>query len=82
MKRYYNENNEEFKLERGSLKEINNYAARTNVYLYYDTEKKHFYASFASILVDNETNKRHYGMLISPLDTKETLAHKCGYYEY
>ena len=82
MKRYYNENNEEFWLKRGSIKEINAYAGRTDIYLYYNKVKGYFYVDFASILVDEKSGKWFYGMHISPLDTRETLAHKCGYYEY
>lgn len=85
MKKYYDyaNNNEEFKMEKGTINEIKDYLGRVDVYMYQNEDSKKWYMSFAKGWIDHEGHES-YGIWIPPYwkkVTTEDLAHLCGYWE-
>ena len=82
MKKYYNLKDEQFKLEKGTIKELKDYQGRVDCYLYQDEDNKAWYMSFTKGWIDHK-GRCDYGVYISPLMklTTEECAHICGYWE-
>ena len=82
MKKYYNGNDEEFLLEKGTIKEIKDYLGRVTVYMHQNEDNK-WYMSFAKGWIDHE-GRESWGIWIPPYMKKVTtteVAHLCGYWE-
>lgn len=81
MKKYYNEKNEQFVLEKGTIKEINSYLGRTQVYLTQDDETKKWYMTFTQCYMTYDD--RYIRTVCIPMFKKVTiqnLAEICGYW--
>ena len=81
MKKYYNEQGEQFRLAKGTISEIKNYLGRTQVYLTQDDETKKWYMAFTQGYLTYD-GKFIHTVCIPTFEkvTIQNLADLCGYW--